>query len=329
MGEFFRRLSYLWNRRRREQELSDEMEFHREMAARSGHADFGNALHLREESRDAWGWTAWDRLRQDLRYAARMLWRSPGFTLSAVLILAIGSGVNVAVFGFFDLMVLRPLNVREPATLLRFHRRSPEAYAYSLPYPAMAFYREHAKTLSAVIALNSTRVAVEGEDKHLEAHFVTTDFFTELGATTLLGRPLLVARDEAADAEAAIVLSYGFWQRHFGGDLGVAGRKLEGERQARHHRGGRATRVRWAESRCAGAVDAARQARLLCQRQQTVHRFFGGEPRRADVRTVAAGLEPARRRDGVGTSGRGATPAVAARGLGKGDAAQPTGRLRQ
>ncbi|HXA53036.1 MAG TPA: ADOP family duplicated permease [Candidatus Acidoferrum sp.] len=227
MGEFFRRLSYLWNRSRREQELSDEMEFHREMVARSGHTDFGNALHLREESRDAWGWTAWDRLRQDLRYAARMLWRAPGFTMSAVLILAIGIGVNVAVFGFFDLMVLRPLDIRDPATLLRFHRRSAEAYAYSLPYPAMAFYREHAKTLSAVIALNLTRVAVEGENNHLEAHFVTADFFTELGATALLGRTLLSARDDAPDAEPGVVLSYGFWQRHFGGDLGVVGRKIE------------------------------------------------------------------------------------------------------
>jgi predicted permease len=227
MGEFFRRLSYFLNRSRRERELADEMDFHREMAARSGHIAFGNALHLREESREAWGWTALDRLRQDLRYAARMLWRSPGFTLAAVLMLAIGIGVNVAVFGFFDLMVLRPLDVRDPATLLRFHRRSPEAYAYSLPYPAMAFYRDHTQTLSAVIALNSTRVAVEGEDTHLEANFVTTDFFSELGATALLGRTLLRARDELPGAEAAVVLSYGFWQRHFGGDLSLIGRRIE------------------------------------------------------------------------------------------------------
>src|SRR5258708_35003375 len=204
MGEFFRRLSYLWTRSRRERELSDEMEFHREMAARSGHTAFGNALHLREESRDAWGWTAWDRLRQDLRYAARMLWRLTGFTASAVLILAIGIGVNVAVFGFFDLMVLRPLNVREPPTLLRFHRRSPEAYAYSLPYPAMAFYREHTKTLSAVIALNTTRGAVGGGGQDpADATLHPAFFVGPSGPPPLPGPPLRAPRPAPAPAPPA------------------------------------------------------------------------------------------------------------------------------
>ena len=124
MTEFFRRVRYLLNRRRLDRELAADMEFHREMAAREGNASFGNALRLREQARDAWGWTWLDRLGQDVRYAARMLRKSPGFTLAAVLMLAIGIGVNVAVFGFFDLMVLRPLNVRNPATLLRFHRRA-------------------------------------------------------------------------------------------------------------------------------------------------------------------------------------------------------------
>jgi hypothetical protein len=160
----------------------------------------GNALQLREQARDAWGWTWIDRFAQDLRYAARMLRKSPGFTLAAVLMLAIGIGVNVAVFGFFDLMVLRPLNVRDPATLLRFHRRSPQNYAFAMPYPEMAFFRDHSRTLSAVLALNTTKVAVEGEDKQIDANFVTANFFSELGATPRLGRLLDPARDEAPGA---------------------------------------------------------------------------------------------------------------------------------
>ena len=136
MNQFFRRLRYLLNRRRFDQELADDMEFHREMAARAGSANFGSTLRLREEAREAWGWIWLDRLSQDLRYAARMLRKSPGFTLTAVLMLAIGIGVNVAAFGFFDLIFLRPLRVRDPATLLRFHRRAPrEGYAFTLPYP--------------------------------------------------------------------------------------------------------------------------------------------------------------------------------------------------
>ena len=177
MKQFSRRLRYLLHRRRFDQELANDLEFHREMAERTGRP-LGNSLQLREEARDAWGWTWIDRFAQDLRYAARMLRKSPGFTLVAVLMLAIGIGVNVAVFGFFDLMVLRPLNVRDPATLLRFHRRAPQNYAFALPYPEMAFFREHSRTLSAVLALNTTKLAVEGEEKQIDANFVTANFFT-------------------------------------------------------------------------------------------------------------------------------------------------------
>src|SRR6266404_561703 len=127
MTEFFRPIRYLLNRRRLDEELAGDMEFHREMAARAGGIPLGNALRLREEEREAWGWTAIDRLSQDVRYAARRLRKSPGFTLAAVLMLALGIGVNVAAFGFFNLMFLRPLAVRDPQSLLRFRRHSPQS----------------------------------------------------------------------------------------------------------------------------------------------------------------------------------------------------------
>src|SRR5688572_20505879 len=149
MTELFRRLRYLLNRSRFDQELADDLEFHREMAARAGGARLGDAVRLREDARAAWGWTWIDRLGQDLRYAARMLWRSPGFTLTAVLTLAVGIGANVAAFGFLNMIVLRPLPVRDPDTVLRFERRAPEQYATDLPYTEMAFVRAHTKTLSA------------------------------------------------------------------------------------------------------------------------------------------------------------------------------------
>src|SRR5581483_1570518 len=190
MNEFFRRLRYLLNRRRFDRELADDMEFHREMAAREGGEHFGSALRLREEARDAWGWTWMERLAQDLRYAARILRKSPGFTAAAVLTLAIGIGVNVAAFGFFNLMVLKPLPIRDPGTLRHFMRSAPGNFADNFPYREVAFYRKHSKTLSAVLALNFAKLAVDGEAKQVEAHFVTADFLTELGARARLGRTL-------------------------------------------------------------------------------------------------------------------------------------------
>src|ERR1700691_177569 len=225
MSQLFRCLRYLLHRRRCDRELANDMEFHREMAARAG-KPFVHTLQLGEEARDAWGWSWVDRLAQDLRYAARMLRKTPGFTLVAVMMLAIGIGVNVAVFGFFDLLVLRPLNVRDPATLLRFHRRAPRNYAFALPYPEMAFLREHSRTLSAVLALNTTKLAVERDQKQIEANFVTANFFSELGAAPKLGRLLDPLRDDAAGADPVVVLSQGLWQRQFGADPLAIGRTI-------------------------------------------------------------------------------------------------------
>src|SRR5260370_305367 len=76
------------------------------------------------------------------------------------------------------------------------------------------------------MAANSTRVAVEGEERQLNASFVTANYFRELGATPILGRLLDPSRDEASGAEPAIVLGYGYWQRHFGADPLVVGKTI-------------------------------------------------------------------------------------------------------
>ncbi len=225
MSQLLRRLWYLVNRRRFDQELRNEMDFHREMAAREGR-NFGDTLRLREESRDAWGWTWLDRSAQDLRYALRTFRRAPGFTIAAVLTLGLGIGVNVAAFGFFDLFALRPLPVRDPDTILRFQRRSGERYATHLSYPAIAFYREHSRSLSAVMGLLGMKLTVEGQDKPIRADFVTPNYLAELGAPATLGRMLDPAIDEVPGAEPNVVLGHGFWQTRFGADPRIIGKMI-------------------------------------------------------------------------------------------------------
>jgi predicted permease len=227
MGELLRRLRYLIHRRRLDRELESDMEFHREMAARQGRSNFGNTLRMREQAREAWGWTWLDRLLQDIHYGVRILARSPGFTGMAVLVLAIGIGVNVAAFSLFDMIALKPMPVRDPDSIVRLERRSPNAYTSEMAYPSFAFYRDHAKTLSAAMAvLGVPPMQIDGDLQPTSASFVTPNYFTELGTQAACGRLIDPARDDSATAPPTVVLSYGFWQRRFGGDPSIIGRVI-------------------------------------------------------------------------------------------------------
>jgi putative ABC transport system permease protein len=227
MNEFFRRLRYLLSRRRFDRELENDMEFHQEMAAREGRNNFGNILRLREEAREAWGWIWIDRLGQDLRYGVRLTLRSPSFTLMAVLVLAIGIGINVAAFGLFDLVALKPLPVPHADRLVRLERRSPNDSSSEMSYPSFLFYRDHARTLSAAMAvLGVPPMQINSDLEGTSTSFVTPNYFTELGAHALYGRMLNPASDDSSSAPLAMVISYGLWQRRFAGDPTVIGRTI-------------------------------------------------------------------------------------------------------
>lgn len=225
MGEFFRRIHYLINRRRLDAELQNDMEFHREMAARSGQTDFGNTLRLREQAYEAWGWTWLDRLIQDLRYGFRILARAPGFTVLAILVLAIGIGVNVSAFSLFNMLAFKWLPVPHPERIVRLERRSPDSFTSEMSYPSFRFYGEHAKTLSATIAvMGIPPLQVDNDVQLTKAAFVTPNYFTEMGTKAAYGRLFAPASDGSAASTPAVVLGYGFWQRRFGGDPAIVGR---------------------------------------------------------------------------------------------------------
>ena len=100
----------------------------------------------------------------------------------AVLILAIGIGVNVAAFSLFNMVALKPLPVRDPASFVRLERRSLDSYTSEMAYPSFAFYRDHARTLSAAMAvLGVPPMQIDDDLQPTSASFVTPNYFTELG----------------------------------------------------------------------------------------------------------------------------------------------------
>jgi len=226
MGEIWRRLWYLLNRSRFERELQEEMEAHRDQAGNSG-APFGNMRRLRDEARDQWGWGWLDALTQDLRFATRLLWRSPAFTVTAIVVLSLGVGLNLAAFQLIDLIALSWLPVRSPETLVKLHHRNPRGMGTSFSYPAFDFYRTHVgSSLVAPMGLVDGDVILQDdESQRVNAEFVTGNYFSELAAPPLAGR-LLDQRDDTMSAPAVIVLSEMLWRARLGGDPTVVARPL-------------------------------------------------------------------------------------------------------
>jgi len=226
MGEFFRRIYYLLNRSKLERELQIDIDFHREMLSSESRKDFGNPTLMRERSREAWGFVWLDHMVQDLRFGFRMLKKSPGVTFTAIMVLALGIGVNVTAFNLVDVIFFKPLHVRDPQSLVRFSGKSPTSSSNVISYPATVFYQQSA-ALSAVMAQTSTRVTfTEETNQEIRAGVVTANYFRELGGSAAYGRLFDPATDDTPDAPPVVVLGYNFWQRQFGGDPSVVGRTI-------------------------------------------------------------------------------------------------------
>jgi predicted permease len=225
LTEWARRVWYLLNRRRLERELRQEMEAHREMLGEP--AAFGNTLRLREEAQEVWGWQWLDDAWQDLRYGLRTLRLSPGFALTAFLILSFGIGVNLTFFQIVNAALLRPLSVKDPGTLVHFFRMSETSRSSGVPYPATQFVRTHNNVLSAVLTEATQGAAWEDDAAdRVRASYVSPNWFTELGYAAAHGRVFSEQVDEKPDAAPVVVLSDAFWQARLGADPGIVGKTV-------------------------------------------------------------------------------------------------------
>ncbi|HEX7285632.1 MAG TPA: ADOP family duplicated permease [Candidatus Angelobacter sp.] len=228
MIELLRRIYYLLNRSRLQRELENDMAVHREMLNAAQRKDFGNPALLREQAHAAWGWGWLDRLGQDLRFGARMLRKSPALAFTAIVVLALGIGVNVTAFNIIDVFYFKALPVRDPHSLVRFTTEFPEGSTTEVAYPAARFYAEHNQVLSTMIALRWTNLTLgEKNSKSVRAGVVSANYFSELGSSAAYGRLFLPQSDGAPDAPPVVVLGYGFWQRNFGGDASAVGRTIQ------------------------------------------------------------------------------------------------------
>jgi putative ABC transport system permease protein len=182
---------------------------------------------------------------QDLRYGVRTLRKKPGFTFVAVLTLALGIGVNAALFSVFDAFVLKPLPLKNPESLVSLegvNARGERRRLFS--YRDYLDYRDQTATLSDVVAWNKVRATLgegpppEGEDEFAEGYeylfgqIVSGNYFAALGAEMSLGRALQPTDDQQPDKDPVVVLSYGFWQRRFQSDPAIVGKTINLQGQA-------------------------------------------------------------------------------------------------
>ncbi len=169
----------------------------------------------------------WDILRQDLRYTARTLARSPGFALTVMLVLALGVGANTAAFSVTDFVLIRPLPFPEPERLVRLWEKVPGYSQMELSPANYVDWKHMSKSFDAMGAYweSSVNLVGQGDPERLEGATVTADLLPLLGVQPAMGR-LFTAAEDREGAPGTLLLSYQLWQAVFGGDAGVIGRRV-------------------------------------------------------------------------------------------------------
>ncbi len=164
---------------------------------------------------------------QDLRYGLRMLWNSPGFTAASILCLALGIGATTAIFSVVNAVILRPLPYHHSERLIRIYSEFPTFKKFWVSAPEFLEIRQNAKSWESVDGWVNGGVNLAGGNDPIRvtASFVTGGLLPTLGVSPVLGR-IITPQDDLPSAPQTAVLSYGLWQRAFGGDSGVIGRDV-------------------------------------------------------------------------------------------------------
>ena len=202
---------------------------------------FGNPTLVQTRSREVWQWSMLESLLADLKLALRRLRKSPGFSATVLLTLAIGIGANTAVFTVVDSILLKPLPYPQPEQLVAVWLHAPGAaglanFAEGLRLsPSMYLtFAEHDRTFQSIGVWVSGTANVTGIAQPEEVHttFISDGVLQTLNVPPTAGRWILTA-DQAPRSHEVVMLSYGYWQRRFGGDPSVIGRNIEVDSKTR------------------------------------------------------------------------------------------------
>ena len=217
-----------------ENEMDAELRFHMEAytedlvhngvsraeALRRARIEFGGIERVKEEGREARGARIVETLLQDLRYGARMLRKSSGFTMVAVLTLALGIGANTAIFSLVDGILLRPLPFIAPQNLV--------SITGTFPKGAFAAMREQVQSVdtAAYFEGHEFNLTGRGDPLRLSGVLVSAEFFSILGARPELGRAFYPGEDTAG-RDNYVILSHSLWEQRFGADPSILGHSIE------------------------------------------------------------------------------------------------------
>src|SRR5260370_14348428 len=213
----------------------------RDHAERTARRDFGNVTLLHERSREVWQWQRLESLLVDLKHVCRRLRRSPGFAVTVVLTLAIGIGANTAVFSVLNSVLIRPLPYHEPQQLVAMRLNAPGApgltdFRDELRMSASMYltFAAHNRTFQSVGVWLPGTASITGiaQPEEINTAMITDGVLQTLDVPAVAGQWLTAADQEPRGARR-VMLSYGYWQRRFGGDPGVVGRTISVDSQPR------------------------------------------------------------------------------------------------
>jgi predicted permease len=220
------------------QEWEAELQWREQQLAEWDKLNGRNKLALLWHSAGAFADALWlqpkrmeDEMFQDLRFGVRMLLKHKGFTLVAVLSLALGIGANTAIFSLLDALLLKPLPVKQPEQLVVVNIATPSqpgrGYS-SFSYPVFREMREKNSVFSGMFARAGLQMSMSasGQTERVRGEVVSGNFFSVLGLNTQLGRLLTEGDDQTPGAHPVAVLSFNFWQRRFGADPNIVGRTI-------------------------------------------------------------------------------------------------------